>query len=229
MGNCCSPSTNQTINNFLTTVLSALPIRHISIKTLNENFDNFTKYTDDIAETEFQELINTYLLYKNNPHNINYNLVDLWLNFYKAIPCQNRKKIIQFCLSMLTKCDDETKIINLDNHLIKPALTTYIALISFELVEHFKNYKHDAPENFWMSTQDLWCKEALPGFIEEHFFKDKGNVFESKSFYKEHCDYLKNDEQIRNDFAEFSIKYKNEYKTYLGFSDLSESTNSKDK
>ena len=229
MGNCCSPSTNQTINNFLTTVLSALPIRHISIKTLNENFDNFTKYTDDIAETEFQELINTYLLYKNNPHNINYNLVDLWLNFYKAIPCQNRKKIIQFCLSMLTKCDDETKIIELDNHLIKPALTTYIALISFELVEHFKNYKHDAPENFWMSTQDLWCKEALPGFIEEHFFKDKGNVFESKSFYKEHCDYLKNDEQIRNDFAEFSIKYKNEYKTYLGFSDLSESTNSKDK
>jgi hypothetical protein len=227
MGNCCSPSTDHVINDFLTNVLSSLPIKHKSIKTLNEDFNNFTKYNDDIAETEFQELMNTYLLDPNNPHNINYNLVDLWLNFYKAIPCQNRKKIIQFCLSMLSKCDDKTEIINLDNHLIKPALTTYIALISFEAAEHFKNYKY-TPENFWMSVQDLWCKEALPGFIEEHFFKDTGNEFESKSFYKEHCDYLKNDEKIRIDFAEFSIKYKNEYKSFLGFSELSESTNSKD-
>ena len=223
MGNCCSPSTNQIINDYLTTVLS-LPIRHVSIKSLNENFDNFTKYDDDIAETEFQEIINIYLLYKNNPQNINYNLLDLWLNFYKAIPCQNRKKIIQFCLSMLSKCDDETKIIELDNHLIKSALSTYISLISIEAAEHFKNYKY-APENFWLNTQDLWRKEALPDFIEERFFKDTGNVFESKAFYKEHCDYLKNDEKIRVDFAEFSIKYKNEYKSFLGFNELSESSN----
>ena len=237
MGCCEQKSQEQTID----TIFHSFPIRKLTIEEFLHHFDK-DEGQIYLSENQFQEIVNTYLLTKNEDSVI---LNDYWFEFYNDFKYSEKLFYVKFCLSLFCCYDIKANSIDKDVEMLKQILNNYkminnsiavsekegscnimyfskseliklickyVELISSLTIHHFKYFWYDS-ELFEREKLIEWNSNFVENFVRKKFFEsmedtlDKKNYLDIDEFLNENLYKLRNDNEIRKDFSEFSLKF----------------------
>jgi hypothetical protein len=211
-------------------VFSSIQIRKVRIDIVLGNLDKHTNFADVpfIPETNFQVLMNTYLI----PEDVTYrhHFFNYWTDFYRKKPYRLQQPLIKLCFALLSNSN-----VQKDSHFIEKifkeykqikekkemaaedtrmsledvftVLKDYIFSITLLPVEHFKHFSPN-PEDFCNYLQKLWDKDVIDMYIKKHFFYSDDTWLTKihlKKFFHDNLDLLMDDYRLRRSLSEFSI------------------------
>lgn len=223
MGCCEQKTQEQTID----TIFNSFPIRKLTIEEFLHNFDK-----DDeqifLSENKFQEIVNTYLLTKNEDSII---LNDYWFEFYNDFKSSEKLFYVEFCLSLFCCYDIKANSIDKDVEMLKQILNNYkminssialsekdnncnvvyfskneliklickyVELISSLTIHHFKYFWYDS-ERFEKEKYVEWNPNFVESFVLKTFFDGMEDTLDKKN-YLDVDEFLKeNLYKLRND------------------------------
>lgn len=231
MGCCDSKTPEETIES----IFSTLPIKKV---TINEFLSAITKnkkepFEPPITENQYQEIINTYCESKEDNGILN----DYWFEFYNSLKFLSRNFYVQFCFSLLCKynpedIEDDVKELsrilffynktsevlsyedtfNFPINLMVQILSTYVELLTYRTIKHFKYFWVDS-EVFEKEKRQKWNVDIIEPFVVETFFPSLDSDVERKryivaqDFLRENMSKLRNENFIRTSLEKFSEDY----------------------
>jgi len=256
MGICCEGRNSSISEKQLNTIFESLPISNTSIEDFINYYENkiqsnyFTPGNNNniINDISYQELINVYLLPKNEEAEI---LNEYWFDFYNSMKFNERTLKIKFILSLFCKLNDSNNytknliklleefelenknddVLNDDFYLYKiefiKILSLYIELITIMTIKHFKYFENDA-EKFEKKKREEWQIDYIEPFIEKYFFESinedilKGNLLNINKFLNSNLKRIKDVKKIRENFSDFCLLKINEIEKINNSSDMND-------
>jgi hypothetical protein len=219
MGNCCLASSEY--EAYIDDVFKSLLSKGIKLEKLIEELDKKKNY---IVETDFQVIINQYLL--TDEYKIP--LYNYWIDFHKKKPVELQIVFIKisfyflFCKDKIKAKLDVTKLFknyrdskedSKNDKMMRIEdiifiIREYLYSISYLTIEHFRVI-HSKPLSFHEKLQSMWDVKHIEGFVNKHFFstKESGNTkIDVEAFINQNIVKLMDSFQLRKLLSDYSIR-----------------------